>query len=141
MTSIERAVDRLEKSTGRIARRNARAALKKLLYATWKEYDISHPPIRKDGTEIVRVKKRGVCCPICDVPLKGFVELARHAAHHHGCHCNNTDFKCWCGKRFFNTKQNGVWRKGTDKFTRHLAGVGRENLKAHAVIGALGNLD
>ena len=135
MKSIDKAVARLEASTGRIARRNARKALQGLLSDVWKKADVAYPPIRKDGTEIIRVKKRGVCCPICDVPLKGYVELAKHMGKiHRMIYANGRT--CWCGKRF-------EWLdKGNESATnlaRHLAGVGRENLKTHAVIGALGN--
>ena len=131
MKSIDKSVRRLERSTGRIARRNARKALQALLSDVWKKADVAYPPIRKDGTEIIRVKKRGVCCPICDVPRTGFRELARHAVVRHGRGENGRYGRrvCWCGKRLSDAE-----------FVRHLAGVGRENLKTHAVIGALGNV-
>lgn len=129
MKSIDKAIARLERSTGRIARRNARKALKALLGDVWKKADIAYPPIRKDGTEIIRVKKRGVCCPVCDVPLKGWNELAKHGVKKHGLRAGFGKRKCWCGKIM-----------PIEQLARHLAGVGRDNLKAHAVIGALGNI-
>ena len=135
LKELARLLKRIDKTTGRVARRNARNALRRELARLWKEADIEFPPIRKDGTEIVRVKKKGVVCPVCKAPMKSFRVLAEHAVKRHGLMANRSNSygrtRCWCGES----------RAGRNQITwlaRHLAGVGREKLETHAVIGSLG---
>src|SRR3990172_3964849 len=93
LRDIHRAFVRLEKSgSRRIARRNARNEMKRLLSGIWKEVDCAYPPIRKDGSVVERREVRGSFCPDCNAPMKSVRALASHLVKVHNRH------RCWCGK-------------------------------------------
>ena len=134
---IDKLIRRLETTSGRrIARRNARTALKRELRVIWCEVDKQYPPLQKDGSEVVRKKPRGAYCPACKTPLKNFTALGTHMANRHHRKCvalhdgtiamgPGSSIKCWCGKAF-----------ARKILARHLAGI--KDLEAHCTLGALG---
>lgn len=74
IADIKRAIARLEASATRITRRNARLQLQRIIARIMERY----PAMRPDGTEIIPVKRRGLQCPVCKVPMKSAATLVRH---------------------------------------------------------------
>lgn len=74
ITEIKRAIARLEASATRITRRNARHQLRRIIDVIMERF----PAMRPDGTEIVPVKRKGLQCPVCKVPMKSAATLVRH---------------------------------------------------------------
>ena len=133
--AVDKLINRLADTRGRrTARRNARNALRRALRSLWGECDKTWPPIRLDGTEVVR-KKRGAFCSACSTPMKDFATLGRHLGTRHGRRAISVGgsfdmgpglaVKCWCGKSF-----------AARSIARHLASI--KDLEAHFTLGALG---
>lgn len=74
ITEIKRLIVRLESSVTPRTRKNARRALQAAVAAVLEK----HPAMRPDGTEIIPVKRRGLQCPVCKVPMKSAAVLVRH---------------------------------------------------------------
>lgn len=125
---LRQAIKRLEKSGGPLARRRARQHLRNTLKGIERKLFSEYPTLRKDGTIVEPKKVRGVACPACGVPFKGYAQLAKHVALNHTEHPTLGFADCWCGSRFH------LFRD----FARHLAGV--KDLKQHAVMGAMRRL-
>lgn len=101
ITEIKRIIVRLESSATPRTRKNARRALQAAVAAVLEK----HPAMRPDGTEIIPVKRRGLQCPVCKVPMRSGLALVRHLllrcrmirqAHDHN--TNERRYFCPCGK-------------------------------------------
>lgn len=138
-TELARTVRQLEESSGRrIARRNARAALKSLLARIERALFKEHPAISKAGKEWVPAEPLPAGqknCPVCDTYCGTYVKLARHVFDVHKVK------HCWCGTIGMRRKAGAF---GTDpcssKLRAHFRGLieSGQDLKTHALMGAIG---
>ena len=123
LRSVQRCLKRLERSDTQLKRHNARVAYRRASRALDREVDLAYRPLRDDGTEVAKVKRKGVACPYCRVPFKSMGQLVKHLQAAHGWSWSHAN--CICGKKCRDKRQ----------LVKHLIGVG--DLGVHLVKAAL----
>lgn len=119
LREIQRCLRRLERSDTQLKRHNARVAYRRASRALDREVDLAYRPIRDDGTEVPRAKRKGRACPYCSVPFKSMGQLVTHLqkAHEWGRWSRSVTglrlLECVCGKQCKNNRQ----------LVRHLSGI------------------
>lgn len=92
-TPIAQALRRLAASDTPRKRRNALLAFNRAVRELQVAVTEQYRPMRKDGSFILLVKRRGRLCPICKLPMRSVGALLTHLLKYHGW----KNWNCTCG--------------------------------------------
>lgn len=146
-TQLGQLLRRLEESSGRrLARKNAREDLRKLVGSIQRELFREFPNLTDEGKAVLHeipLPEGQKACPLCGNYQGTYVRLADHILDKHG-------LKCPCGYMPKEIKKHdaGFFGSETGKFRAssfggrqmvgHLRNV-KEDLKTHLLVGAIGS--
>jgi hypothetical protein len=130
---LRAALNRLDESTTKLQRKNARSHLWSVLQWIKATAKRNFPLLDKDNKPVK--KRRTATCPKCNTTFKTFKAMAIHCYGKHGMRSGSFMSavpKCWCGKIFddsFEETYEYRWEQRIASFGLHLAKAG--DLKRH----------